>query len=284
MKRENLSFGKTLLGVITLITMLTLPPLVSPAGNCVYAAGYIGKDKAQSIALKDAGYNAKNVSALFCKLDVDDDESEYEIEFIAGGYEYEYTVDAFSGRITEREVERSKYAGTVTTSARKTTTSTTASKPAAAKTSSKKTTTKYITASKAKSIALKNAGFKASKISGYKSNLDKKDSEYEIKFKKSGYRYEYTINAVNGKIKDRSYEKIKVTKSGGKNKISKAKAKSIALGKAGVKKVSKYKIKAKKYRGVSVWEVSFKKGSAEYEYKIDRKTGKVLEFEYDIDD
>ena len=36
--------------------------------------------------------------------------------------------------------------------------------------------------------------------------------------------------------------------------------------------------------GVAVYEVSMVKGQYEYDVKIDAKTGKILEFEKDIDD
>ena len=46
--------------------------------------------------------------------------------------------------------------------------------------------------------------------------------------------------------------------------------------------MKKLKIKKKTYRSkAKVWEVSFKKGKGEWEYKIDRYSGKILEMEYE---
>lgn len=56
--------------------------------------------------------------------------------------------------------------------------------------------------SKAKSIALKNAGLKASQVRDYEASLEKTSSGYiyEIDFEYKNRDYEYEINAKNGKI------------------------------------------------------------------------------------
>lgn len=313
MKKGIISPGKTLFSTAALIVMLALTTLAGPGSISARAAGYqfIGEEKANSIAFKDAGVSADSVYVLKCVLDIDDDdyEAEYEIEFYSGDYEYEYNIDAYSGYITERDRERAKYSAPVSpssskkpaatgavkknTALKKTESARPASKAAASKTaasnnaikkSTSAATVKFITAAKAKKIALKNAGFKARNVKSFKSKLDKEDAEYEIKFEKGNYRYEYTINAVSGKIKNRSYEAIKVSRARTGKAISKKKAKNIALKKAKVKKVSKCTIKSDTFKGARVWEVSFKKGKAEYELKISKYKGKVLDFEYDIED
>ena len=43
------------------------------------------------------------VSRLKCERDFDDGRLEYEIDFRADGYEYEYTIDAASGAILDHE-------------------------------------------------------------------------------------------------------------------------------------------------------------------------------------
>ncbi len=135
---------------------------------------------------------------------------------------------------------------------------------------------------KAKTIALKDAGFKESAVTIKKAVLDKEDNEWEIKFQKGDYKYEYTISAKNGRIEEKDYEIITVKKSSGQKQISKSKAKKIALKGAKQSAVKKLKIKKKTYRSkAKVWEVSFKKGKGEWEYKIDRYSGKILEMEYE---
>ncbi len=67
---------------------------------------YIGAEKAKSIALGDAGISAAEANRLKCKLDTDQGTKVYEVEFEAGGYEYEYDIDALTGKILERDKER----------------------------------------------------------------------------------------------------------------------------------------------------------------------------------
>lgn len=69
------------------------------------SAGYIGGEKAKSIALSNAGLTAASVTGLISELDSDDGAAVYEVEFIYGGYEYEYKIDAKSGAIIESDKE-----------------------------------------------------------------------------------------------------------------------------------------------------------------------------------
>ena len=66
-------------------------------------ADYIGADKAKSIALEDAGVSASDASFTKAKLDRDDGRYQYDIEFYAGDYEYEYEIDAISGKVLDRD-------------------------------------------------------------------------------------------------------------------------------------------------------------------------------------
>ena len=69
------------------------------------SAGYIGAEKAKSIALSNAGLTAASVTGLISELDSDDGAAVYEVELIYGGYEYEYKIDAKSGAIIESDKE-----------------------------------------------------------------------------------------------------------------------------------------------------------------------------------
>lgn len=67
---------------------------------------YIGIDKAKSIAVSHAGFAKSEVTFSKAKLDKDDGKSVYEIEFFKNGTEYEYEIDASSGKILEVDSER----------------------------------------------------------------------------------------------------------------------------------------------------------------------------------
>lgn len=52
---------------------------------------------------------------------------------------------------------------------------------------------------KAQSIALAHAGLNADEVTGLRVTLDE-DWEYEVEFRQGDYKYDYTIDAVNGQI------------------------------------------------------------------------------------
>lgn len=151
-------------------------------------------------------------------------------------------------------------------------------------TSSKAPSGNTISTSKAKSIALNDAGLKASEIYDYEIELDRDNGvlHYDVSFEKDGKDYDYEIDAKTGKII--SVEKPNATSS--EVKISKSKAKTTALNHAGVKSqnITQYEVELEKDNGVWKYEISFKSGNVEYEYTINAETGKIIKSEKDIDD
>ena len=150
-------------------------------------------------------------------------------------------------------------------------------------------------------VQWKNAKVTVKDTSGkkYGVKITKKDDD-EIKFTvkkyKYGKKYKFWIKGVR-EFDSGSYGTVKGSFKIPKKSttISKAKAKSIAINNA----VKTYKIKRNTVRdydiekdtfhGKAVWEVSFdakKKSGAwcEYEYKINRSSGKILYKEQDYDD
>lgn len=63
----------------------------------------IGAEKAKSIALNHAGVSASQTYELKVERDMDDGVLEYEVEFKAGGMEYEYTIHGGTGQILKYE-------------------------------------------------------------------------------------------------------------------------------------------------------------------------------------
>ncbi len=61
--------------------------------------GYIGESRALQIALDHAGVKASDTLFSYAKLDYDDGRYEYDVEFYAGNQEYDYEIDARTGRI-----------------------------------------------------------------------------------------------------------------------------------------------------------------------------------------
>ena len=77
------------------------PVVTAPVVNEV-----VGNAKAESAALKHAGLQKSQVKFLQCKLDIDDGLKVYEVEFYYNGYEYDYEVNAVSGKVLKAEKER----------------------------------------------------------------------------------------------------------------------------------------------------------------------------------
>lgn len=242
------------------------------------SAALIGMGKGADIALSDAGLKENQVNDLTAKYRTENGLSFYTVTFTSGSYTYEYRVNAVDGSILQADrnaVTQEAETGTTT--------------------ESQTTTTKKITKAKAKSIALKHAGVSASKATFVKAKLDYEDGRrvYEIEFYSGNTEYDYEILASNGKIisydKDIENYKIPRKNTSSSTYIGKAKAKSIALKDAGVSASSATFTKTKlDYEdGIRVYEIEFYTNSAEYEYEINARTGKIRDVDvehFDCDD
>lgn len=152
-----------------------------------FAAGYIGKDKATEIALNHAGVAADKASFVKCEFDRDNGIAVYDVEFYFDRCEYNYEINAKSGKILK--VEKDTFGADV---------------PAPGQ--------QYITKAEAKAIAFKHAGVNEADAKRVKVVFDFDDgvAEYEVEFHADKFDYDYEIDAVSGKIlkveKDRDFE------------------------------------------------------------------------------
>ena len=62
-------------------------------------------NKAKSIAFKHAGVSASAATVTKAKLDSDDGVKTYEIEFIVANKEYEYEINAYTGKVMDYDTE-----------------------------------------------------------------------------------------------------------------------------------------------------------------------------------
>ena len=65
----------------------------------------ISEEEARKIALKDAGLEEKDVSNIRVKLEKEDGVQEYEVDFYAGNKEYDYDIDAKTGKIRSKDMD-----------------------------------------------------------------------------------------------------------------------------------------------------------------------------------
>lgn len=170
------------------------------AGGSVFAApsgNYIGSEKAQQIALENAGLSAGDVTFIRTKLDYDDGRAEYEVEFYQGSMEYDYEIDAVSGAILSYDHDAEYYepsAGSGSAGAAGSVSSNTKAASAAG--------TEYITAEAAGQAALKHAGIAEGDTRRMEIEFDYEHgyAVYEVEWKVGWTEYSYEINASTGDV------------------------------------------------------------------------------------
>ena len=145
--------------------------------------------EARDIALTHAGLSADAVTFDRTEYDVDDGVPEYEIEFHADGWEYDYEIHAETGEIRSSDKEKEDDRPAAVTDPAPT-------EPAPTE------ATQKITAEEAEDIALNHAGLTRDQVRFDRTEFDKDDGvpEYEIEFRADGWEYSYEIHAETGKI------------------------------------------------------------------------------------
>lgn len=68
-------------------------------------SAYIGKDAALNAALADAGFTAGEVQRVKSDFERDDGLVYYEVSFVNGTTEYEYTIDPNTGAVLHMQTE-----------------------------------------------------------------------------------------------------------------------------------------------------------------------------------
>lgn len=71
----------------------------APAPTAPATDNYIGNEEAIRIALSHAGVNAADAFDLDAELDFEGPTAHYDVDFKAGGMEYDYDIDAVTGEI-----------------------------------------------------------------------------------------------------------------------------------------------------------------------------------------
>lgn len=145
--------------------------------------------------------------------------------------------------------------------------------------------TAEITVEVAKSAAVKHAGLAESEVTFTEVKLDYDDgiAEYDVEFVTDFMKYEYEIKAADGTVMKFFSEKIERSAVPAELMIGEDRAKELALEHAGLTEdeVTFTEVKFDHDDGVAVYEVEFKVGGSEYEFKISAADGTVLEMDRD---
>ena len=164
---------------------------VQAAPNTNASAGKVDEARAKEIALNHAGVKAADATVTKSKLDYDDGRQVYEIEFYVSGSsgytEYDYEIEAATGKIVSYDHDAESYAP-----------------PAQSANSGVK-----VTEATAKKTALSRvSGATEKDIYEWKLDYDDGRTEYEGKIIYGGMEYEFTINAATGAVTEWDAESV----------------------------------------------------------------------------
>ena len=147
----------------------------------------IGKDAAAYAVEQYAGTTALDSVTAEVDSELDESTAHYEVELHTAWGEFEYLVDAYTGKVLsgQKDLLATAPAGDAT-----------------AKPSAPSGTVQDIGYAKAKSIALNHAGLSENEAYDMEIELDDEDGTlvYEVAFKSGGMEYSYEINAATGAI------------------------------------------------------------------------------------
>ncbi len=150
------------------------------------SADYLTLDDVKKIVFEHAGVAADTVFDFESEFDYDNGRAEYEIDFESGEYDYNYDVDAVTGEIVKNN-KKNDPENLIENKLSLT---------------SADGITEYISADKAKEIALSHAGVHENNIFDYSCEFEHEHGRavYEIDFESMNYEHDYDIDAVTGEI------------------------------------------------------------------------------------
>ena len=281
-----------------LIATALIGSLLAVGGGSVYAVGQVARSSAISeeaainFACVDAGISPQDITRSRIDFDYERGVFVYDIDFIAGDTEYEYTIHSTNGSVLDSSKEKVfNQASPTGTQATPTPT----------------TTDEYaIDESQAFANALSDAGLNDSQVTLKRTKLERDDGRivYDVEFAIIGEKeFDYSIDALTGEIVEKSsdaweaedYLEYGLTIPDGKDPanpitpgdatstetaLSLDEAKDVALTHSGVDKSAAVISKAKLEHddGLQKYDIEFYvPGEGEYEYEINAATGVILE-------
>lgn len=227
-------------------------------------ADYIGTDAAKAIALEAAGIGEADATFTTAELETRNNTPYYEVDFTAGGQEYDYDIDALTGTVIASNQQAAGSTGSHGGSTGDT----------------------AITADKAKEIALNHAGLTADQVTFVRSELDRDDGRlmYDVEFYTSDYKeYDYEIDASTGEILSYDYDaegySYQPNATPG-TAITAEQARAIALAEVpGAAESDIYEFETDRDDGRLEYEGSIFYSGTEYEFTIDGYSGAIRSWE-----
>lgn len=136
----------------------------------------ISEEKAIAAALSHAGL--ESAEAIQCELEKERNVHYYEVEFSAGGVEYEYLVDALTGKVVRHEKEHPESDHPVSTDP----------------------SVETMSVETIKATVMAHAG--VTEVTDFSCELERDHNRlvYKVEFKGSSVEYEYIVDALTGEI------------------------------------------------------------------------------------
>ena len=228
-------------------------------GNTGTSAGStdIGAEAAKAAAFAAAGVPAGDATSVRVQREYDDGRLEYEVEFWNGTTEYDYTINGATGAVISSDTEIHQTAANTD-----------------------------IGTEAAKSAAFSAAGTSASGASAVRVERDYDDGrlEYEVEFWVGTTEWDITVDGSSGAILEQKREDHPNAISPDQA-IGREAALTAALNHAGIAQSDIYDVEVEQELDERTphYEVQFKSGYMEYEYRIDAATGAVLFHESEWD-
>ena len=251
------------------------------------SADYIGVDAAKEAALNSAGIDAGEAVFTSASLTEDDAADYYQVNFTAGGYDYEFRVNALTGVVidcvlpdTTAEVESAEEEAEI--AAGTDTSEDTAGQADSAEEEAQTGESGEITLDEAKAIALAHADLSEDAVTFTKARTDQYDgtSFYKLAFYTAdGAEYEYKIRIPDGEILKFEMEAEHAAASSG-TPLTADEAKALALTLApGASESDIRKFEKDDEDGHTIYEGKIVFDGLKVEFEIDADSGTFLSWE-----
>lgn len=291
---EKSGTGKRRYGLIAACAVLVLAVAFGAyrMGRASGGGKDVGEEAAKLAALGHAQVSEADLTRYAITRDERNGRAVYEVEFTADGVEYDYEVSAADGSIVKFQREQDD-----------------APPPAETADPAPQAPAGDIGEERAWEIAYAHAGVSAADAAASKAKVDYDGGVlvYELEFYSGGYEYDYEISAADGSVvkfeKEADDRGTAAQTSAAQTPsadtvpsyIGEARAREIAYSHAGLTAdaVTRCTVELDHHddhhgghhgSGCCEYEIDFKCGGYEYEYKVDAVTGEILKSQREVDD
>lgn len=238
---------------------------------------HVGMEEAKAAALDAAGLSSEEVKFSHVELDDRNGQKYYDVDFTANNLEYEYDVDALTGKVISHRGPETDDKETKDDSRPA------AEAPAKAEAPAANSQGELIGEDKAKAIAMEHAGVTEDKITFVKSGLDRDDGRrvYDVEFYTSDYtEYDYDIDAYSGEILSFDHDAEYYAPKNSKENTGSVKTAEGGITEAKAKEIALSQVPGATADDIWEFETDYDDGRLEYEGKIYYDH---MEYEFEID-